>query len=81
LNAILRGSDAAFKQAKERFSDQLEDHLRAYMTKLYAPKQITRRNKEVECQLSQNITDPDTQKGLDGLARFRASATGTATGP
>lgn len=40
LNAILRGSDAAFKQAKDRFLDQLEDHVRAFMTKLYAPEQI-----------------------------------------
>jgi glutathionylspermidine synthase len=81
LNAILRGSDAAFKQAKDRFLDQLEDHLRVSMTKLYAPEQITRRNKEVECQLSQNMADPDRQKGLDGLMRFMASAVGTAAGP
>jgi glutathionylspermidine synthase len=80
LNAILRGSDAAFKQAKDRFLDQLEEHLRASMTKLYALEQITRRNKEVECQLSQNMADPDRQKGLDGLMRFMASAVGTVTG-
>ena len=54
------------------FLDQLEDHLRANITKLYIPEQITRRNKEVECQLSQNMADPDRQKGLDGLNRFIA---------
>jgi len=51
------------------------------MTKLYAPERITKRNKEVECQLSQNMADPDRQKGLDGLVRFMASAVGTAVGP
>lgn len=81
MNAILRGSDAAFKQAKDRFLDLLEDHVSASMTKLYALEQIKRRNKEVECQLSQNMADPDRQKGLDGLTRFMASAIGTATGP
>jgi len=29
------------------------------MTKLYAPEQITRRNKEVECQLFPNMADPE----------------------
>ncbi len=81
LNAILRGSDTAFKQAKDRFLDQLEDHLRASMTKLHAPEQIKRRNKEVERQLSQNMADPDRQKRLDGFMRLMASAIGTATGP
>ncbi|KAL1966245.1 hypothetical protein VTN77DRAFT_4598 [Rasamsonia byssochlamydoides] len=78
LNAILKGSDTAFKQAKDRFLDQLEDYLRASMTKLYAPEQMMRRNKEVECQLSQNMADPDRQKRLDGMMRFIASAVGTA---
>lgn len=81
LNAILRGSDAAFQQAKDRFLDQLEDHVRAFMTKLYAPEQIKRRNKAVEGQLSQNMADPDRQKGLDDFMRFVASAIDTATGP
>jgi len=76
LNAILRGSDVAFKQAKDRSLDQLEDHLRASMTKLYAPEQITRRKKEVESQFFQNMADPDRQKGLNGLMRFMASAVG-----
>jgi hypothetical protein len=74
LNAILRGSDAAFKQAKDRFLDQLEDHLRTFMTKLYAPQQITRRNKEIEYHLSQNMADPDRRKELDDMMRFMASA-------
>jgi hypothetical protein len=81
LNAILRGSDAAFKQAKDRFLDQLEDHLKASMTKLYALEQITRRNKEIECQLSQNMADPNGQKKLDGIIRFMTSAIGTAACP
>lgn len=66
---------------QDRFLDQLEDHLRASIIKLYAPAQITRRSKEVECQLSQNMADSDRQKGLDGLMRFMASAVGTAAGP
>jgi len=81
FNAILRGSDAAFKRGKDQSLDQLEDHLRASMTKLYTPEQIMRRDKEVECQLSQNMADPDRKKGLDGLMKFMASAVGTATGP
>lgn len=51
------------------------------MTKLYGLEQITRRNKEVECQLSQNMADPDRQKRLDGLMRFVASAVDIAAGP
>jgi hypothetical protein len=78
LNAILRGSDAAFKQAKDRFLDQLEDHLRESVTKLYALEQITRRNKEIEYQLSQNMANPDGGKSLEGMIRFMASAIGTA---
>lgn len=63
------------------FLGQLEDHLRASVTKLYALEQITRRNKEIECQLSQNMADPDGQKRLDGMIRFMASAIGTAACP
>jgi hypothetical protein len=48
LNAILRGSDATSKQAKDRFLDQLENYLKEPITKLYAPEQIMRRNKEVD---------------------------------
>lgn len=70
LNAILRGLNVAFKQAKDRFLDQLEDHLRASMIKLYASEQITRRNKEIERQLSQNMADPDRQKRHDEVHGF-----------
>jgi hypothetical protein len=80
LNAILKGSDAAFTQAKDKFLDQLEDHLRTLMAKLYTPEQITRRNKEIECQLSENMADPERQKRLDGMIRFMASAVGPAAG-
>ena len=80
LNTVLRSSDTDFKRAKYRFLDQLEDYLSASITKLYAPEQIKRRNKEVKRQLSQNIADLERQKGLDGLTRFMASAIGTATG-
>jgi hypothetical protein len=78
LNAILRGSDSAFKQAKDRFLDQLEDHIKASVIKLYALEQVIRRNKEIECQLSQNMANPDGQKSLEGMIRFMASAIGTA---
>ena len=81
LNAILRGSDAAFKQTKNRFLDQLEDRLKASMTKLYTPEQITRRNKVVECQLSQSMADPKKQKEFEGFIRFMASAIGTPADP
>lgn len=80
LNAILKGSNAAFKQAKDKFLDELEDYLRTLMVKLYTPEQITRRNKEIECQLSENMADPERQKQLDGMIRFTASAIGTAAG-
>ncbi|ELR04407.1 hypothetical protein GMDG_01483 [Pseudogymnoascus destructans 20631-21] len=49
LNAILIGSDATFKQAKDKFLEQLEDHLKVSMTKLYSPEQILKREKEVDC--------------------------------
>jgi hypothetical protein len=76
LDAILRGSDTTFKQAKDRFLDQLGGHLKASITKLYAPEQITRRDKEVECQLAQSMADPNRQTEMDGLAKFMASALG-----
>lgn len=44
-----------------------EDHLRASMTRLYAPEQMTRRRKEIECQLPQNMADPNRQIGLECL--------------
>ncbi len=70
LNVILRGSDSAFKQVKDRFLDQLKNHLRASMIKLYAPEQITRRNKKIKCQLSQNMAEPDRQKRYDEVHDF-----------
>ncbi|KAL2011972.1 hypothetical protein VTN00DRAFT_4690 [Thermoascus crustaceus] len=81
LNAVLKGSDAAFKQAEDRFLDQFEDYLGESMTKLYTPEQIMRRNKEVESQVSRNMADPDGQKRLDDMMRFMASAVGTALNP
>jgi hypothetical protein len=77
LSTILRGSDATFEQAKNRFLDQLEDHLKASMNKLYTPEQIARRNKVVERQLSQNMADPNRQKELEGFLGFMASAIDT----
>jgi glutathionylspermidine synthase len=74
LNAILKGSDAAFKQAKDRFLDQLEDHLKVSMAKLYTPEQIMRREREIGCQLSQNMADPERQKSLEGMMKFMVSA-------
>jgi hypothetical protein len=44
------------------------------MARLYTPEQITRRNKEIECQLSRNMADPDRLKNLEGLMKFTASA-------
>lgn len=52
LKAILRGSNAAVKQAKITFVDQFEGHLRACVIELYDSQQIRRRNKEIESQLS-----------------------------
>lgn len=80
LNAILIGSEATFKQAKDRFLDQFENHLRAAMAKLYTPNQIARRHREIEWQLSQNMTDPDGQKMVDGLLKLMASAILTPKG-
>jgi hypothetical protein len=78
---MLRGSDAAFKQAKNRFLGQLEDHLKTSMIKLYTPEQITRRNEVVECQPSQNMADLNGQKELEGFIRFMASAIDTSADP
>jgi hypothetical protein len=47
-NTILKGSDAAFEQAKNTFVDQFEGYLRACVIELYALLQISRRNKKIE---------------------------------
>ena len=57
LNVILKGSDAAFEKAKDKFLDQLEDHITASMTKLYTPYQIARRNMSIDAQLSLNMAN------------------------
>ena len=80
LNAILRGSDAAFNQTKDRFLNRLDDYLRMSMTKMYTPDQIARRGKEIDCQLSQNLSDPDRQKELEGLTQFTMSAALASSG-
>lgn len=80
LKPILSGSDAVFKQAKHKFIDQFEDHVKASVTNLYAPEQITSRNKIIECQLSQSMADPNSHQVLDGMLRFAASAFGNAAG-
>lgn len=80
LIAILRGSDAAFEKANDEFLNQLEGHLRTLMAELYTPEQITRRNKEIECQLSKNMADPDRHRRLDGMIRFMGSAIGAEYG-
>ena len=74
LNAILIGSDATFKQAKDKFLEQLDGHLKVSMTKLYSPEQILKREKEVDCQLSQNMADPKRQKSYEGMMKFMAAA-------
>ena len=80
LNVIVRGSDAAFKEAKDRFLDQLEDHLRVSMTKRYTADQIARRNQRIESYLSQIVADPDSQKLWAGLTKILPSAIGTRKG-
>jgi hypothetical protein len=70
LDTILRGSDAAFKQAETRLLDQFEDHLKATMVELYTPEQTTRRSKVVEGQLPMNLADPDGQKRLARVLNF-----------
>ena len=80
LNVIVRGSDAAFKRAKDRFLDQLEDHLRVSMTNLYSPDQIARRNQRIDSYLPQLKPDPDTRKFWRDLTKLMPSATGTRKG-
>lgn len=74
LNAMLAGSDAIFRQAKERFLDMLGNHLKVSLDKLYSPDRIARRNKEIERQLSKNMADPERQKSLADFNKFVASA-------
>jgi hypothetical protein len=74
LNTILKGSDAAFNQAKIKFLDQFEDCVKASMAKLYAPEQIARRNEEIKRQLSLNMADPYGQEKLKCLRTYMASA-------
>lgn len=64
LNVLLWGPDAIFEKAKERFLDQLEDHLRVSMAKMYAPDQIARRNKSIDWRLSQSMVNPDRRKAF-----------------
>lgn len=61
LNTILKDSDTAFEQAKDKFLDKFEGHLKTLTTKLCTPEQSTRRD-EIKCQLSQNMAHPDRQK-------------------
>jgi hypothetical protein len=72
LSFILKGSDSAFEQAKNRFLDQLEGHIRASVARLHTPEQITRRNNKVDSQLAKNARDPDGQRKLIDLIRFVA---------
>jgi hypothetical protein len=44
------------------------------MTKLYSPEQILKREKEVDCQLSQNMADPKRQKSYEGMMKLMAAA-------
>ena len=80
VDVILMGSDAYFKEAKYRFLDQLEDHLKVSMTKLYSPDQSARRNQRIDSQFSQIMADPDIQKLWAGLPEFMPSATDTRKG-
>jgi len=73
LHAILRGSDSAFEEAKNRFLDKLEDHVKAAMAKLYTPERTARRNKRVESQVSQVMADPNHHKHVERFARLAAS--------
>ena len=75
LSTILRGSDATFKEAKDKFLDQLDDHLAASVIKLYTPGQIARRNKRVDSQFSKN--KGTSNKRTDAILRFIASASGS----
>jgi len=79
LNAVLIGLGAAFRQAGDKFLDQLEDYIRTSMSKMYTPQQLTRRSKESDHQLSQNMADPDRKKELEGFTRFTASALSITT--
>lgn len=48
LNVILKGSNTAFKQVKNKFLNQLKNYIKVFITKLYASKQIKRKNKVIK---------------------------------
>ena len=75
LNTILKGSDATFKEAKDKFLDQLDDHLAASMIKLYTPDEIAWRNRRVDSQFFRN--QGTSNKRTDAILRFIASASGS----
>ena len=76
LHIVLRGLDAAFHQAKDKFLNQLENSIRSIITEMYTPAQIMRRNKEVGCQLSKNMVDPEGRKQLEIMMRQIGLASG-----
>ncbi len=78
LHIVLRGSDAAFQQAKDNFLNQLDNEIISIMTEMYTPAQIMRRNKEVGCQLSKNMADPEGRKQLEVMMRRMGLASATA---
>ena len=73
LSVIVKGTDASFESAKGRFLDHFEEHLRVFMTKLYAPDQIARRKGRVDYQLALNMTSPYSRGYWGNAMRFLAS--------
>jgi hypothetical protein len=65
LNAILRGSDAVFKGASDKFLDLFDKHLKVCMIRLYSPENVSRRAKEDESGLQTLLADMARVKAGD----------------
>lgn len=73
MNKILAESDAVFKHSKTRFMVQLEDHLKFSVAEMYSPERFARRNKAIDDQLFENMTDPIN---ILGVRQFLEGKTG-----
>lgn len=65
LNAILKGSDMVYKQATEKFLDQIEDHVKVSLNETYSPRMTMARNMVIQHHLSGKTEDSKDGKESD----------------
>lgn len=66
LRDMLKGSDTEFEEARDRFLDEVEDIIKAYMVKFSSPRETRKRNKKMNALLP-NPNDPKHKKQLERM--------------